>query len=157
MAVMGKRPKVEKGGVMNKIHGKIVDIESSRYMSVVEVQCGEEIFSSVALETPATADYLRVGNEVDLHFKETSVMVAKGLTGSLSVRNRCKGVVKEVRVVGVYSTVRFDFLGVEVNATITKRSAERLGLAPGVEAEWLVKTQEVVITPVGGACSMTCD
>jgi molybdopterin-binding protein len=63
--------------------------------------------------------------------------------------------VKDVKTAGVYSTVRFDFLGTEVNATITKRSAVRLGLAPGVEAEWLVKTQEVAITPVGGACPLT--
>lgn len=140
---------------MNKLRGIIVDIEASKFMSIVEAQCGEEIFSAVALETPAGAEYLRVGKEVDLHFKEAATMVAKNLTGQLSVRNRCKGVVKDVKTVGVYATIRFEFLGTEVNATITARSAERLALAPGVEAEWLVKTQEVSVTPVGGACPMT--
>lgn len=139
---------------MNKLCGKIVDIEASKFMSIVEVQCGEEIFSAVALETPASAEYLRVGKEVDLHFKESATMVARGLAGQLSVRNRCKGTVKDVKTVGVYSTIRFDFLGTEVNAVITARSAEILALAPGVEAEWLVKTQEVSVTPVGGACPL---
>jgi molybdopterin-binding protein len=152
---MKKEFQIERGAAVNKLRGKIVDIEASKFMSIVEAQCGEEIFSAVALETPASAEYLRVGKEVDLHFKESATMVARGLTGMLSVRNRCKGTVKDVKTVGVYSTIRFDFLGTEVNAVITARSAKRLALAPGVEAEWLVKTPEVYVTPVGGACPMT--
>jgi|GEM_PF-589685 len=140
---------------MNRLRGKIVGVEAAKIQSIVEVQCGYGIFSALALETPATADYLKAGTEVDLYFKEIQTSLGRNLTGLLSLRNRGSVVVRSLKAKGVFTEVLLDGPGTAVTAVISTRSAERLGLAPGVAVEWLVKTHDVTIVPAGGACPLT--
>ena len=140
---------------MNRLRGKIVGVEAAKFQSIVEVQCGDGILSALALETPATADYLKEGTEVDLYFKKIQTSLGRNLTGLLSIRNRGSAVVRSLKAKGVFTEVLLDGAGTAVTAVISTRSAERLGLAPGVEVEWLVKTHDVTLVPAGGACPLT--
>lgn len=73
---------------MNRLNGQIAAIDSNSHMSLVDVAVGDDVFTATLLETPETADYLKVGNKVTLLFKETEVALAKDLSGLISLRNR---------------------------------------------------------------------
>jgi molybdopterin-binding protein len=64
----------------------------------------------------------------------------------ISARNRLVGIVKEITGDGVLCEVTLDLgNGQEIVSVITRSSAERLGLKPGVEAMALIKSTEVLL------------
>ena len=128
---------------MNKLTGTIVGIESSQHMSMVDIDVDGHIFSSVVLETPQTAEYLKEGTKVTLLFKETEVSIAKNLSGQISLRNRFKAVIKGIERSPILTKVILNYQQGEIISIISTRSADRLELKPGDEVEWLVKTNEV--------------
>ena len=128
---------------MNKLSGKIIQIESSQHLSIVDIDVGGDIFSAVVLETPKTADYLKEGNAVTLLFKETEVSIAKNLKGAISLRNRFKAVIKKIETSPILSKIVLSYKNLGIISIISTRSVDRLGLRQGDEVEWLVKTNEV--------------
>ncbi len=88
----------------------------------------------------------------------TAVRAALGLTTSppqtrpedatmqISARNRLVGIVGEITGDGVLCEVTLDLgNGQEIVSVITRSSAERLGLKPGVQATALIKSTEVLL------------
>ncbi len=64
----------------------------------------------------------------------------------ISARNALRGVVREITSDGVLCEVTLDLgNGQEIVSVITRSSAERLGLTPGVEATALIKSTEVLL------------
>lgn len=138
---------------MNALKGKVRKVESSPFVSLVEVESEGLLFSALSLETPATADHLVPGSEVELIFKETETLVALDLSGKISLRNRAKDPIVRIKANPLFTHVTFNHGGTEVTATITTASAEGMGLKEGMEAEWLVKTHEMNVRDLGGCCS----
>ena len=128
---------------MNKLIGKIIQIESSQHMSMVDIDVNGDVFSSIILETPATATYLKQGNQITMLFKETEVSIGKNLSGLISLRNRFKAIIKELEKSDILTKVLLDYKGKEIISIITSRSSQKLALAVGDSVEWLVKTNEV--------------
>jgi len=128
---------------VNKLTGKIVLVESSQHMSMVDIDVQGDVLSSIVLETPASAPYLKLGNSVSLLFKETEVSIAKNLSGLISLRNRFKATVKRIEKSEILTKVFLNYKGNEIISIISTRSAQKLGLINGDDVEWLVKTNEV--------------
>lgn len=63
----------------------------------------------------------------------------------LSARNQLVGRVRSVVSEGLMAEVTLAIAPQDIVAVITRRSADRLGLAPGVEAVAVVKSTEVMI------------
>ena len=64
----------------------------------------------------------------------------------ISARNALRGVVREITGDGVLCEVTLDLgNGHEIVSVITRASAQRLGLQPGVEATALIKSTEVLL------------
>lgn len=134
---------------MNKLTGKVVLVESSQHMSMVDIDVDGDVFSSIVLETPATASYLKQGSSVTLLFKETEVSIGKNLTGSISLRNRFKATIDRIEKSDILSKVYLNYQGKEIISIISTRSAQKLALADGDDVEWLVKTNEVSLLKEG--------
>ena len=67
-------------------------------------------------------------------------------TMQISARNALTGVVKDISGDGVLCEVTLDLgNGHEIVSVITRSSAQRLGLAPGVTATALIKSTEVLL------------
>lgn len=130
---------------MNRLKGQIVAIDSNSHMSLVDVAVGDDVFTATLLETPETADYLKVGNKVTLLFKETEVALAKDLSGLISLRNRVPVVVRNIERGGILSAVTLDYAGKALMSVITTRAVERLQLAVGEQIEALVKANEIAL------------
>ncbi len=134
---------------MNKLKGRIIDIESSPHMSIVDVDVDGDIFCSLVLETPQTADYLKKGTSITLLFKETEVSIARNLTGEISLRNRFKAVIRKLEPSQILTKVVLDYKTKEIVSIISSRSAQSMGLRPGDCVEGLVKTNEVSLLREG--------
>ena len=130
---------------MNRLRGCIISIQSNDHVSLVDVDVSGDTFTATLLETPEDALYLRVGNVVDVLFKETEVSLAKGLTGLISLRNRVNTTVKLVRSGVILSEVVLDYRGQPISSIITTGSIKRLDIKPGDEVEALVKANEVTL------------
>lgn len=63
----------------------------------------------------------------------------------LSARNQLRGNIRTVRAVGLMVEVAIDLAPQEIVAVITKASAERLGLSPGIDALAVIKATEIMI------------
>ena len=110
---------------------------------MVDIDVDGDIFSSIVLETPASADYLKKGNSVDLLFKETEVSIGKNLSGLISLRNRFKATVIRIERSEILAKIFLKYKDQEIVSIITSRSVQKLGLIDGDAVEWLVKTNEV--------------
>jgi len=136
---------------MNKLRGRITHIESNDHVSLVDVDVMGDSFTATLLETPDDAPYLRVGNVVEVLFKETEVSLAKGLSGLISLRNRVLTTVKQVRSGVILSEVVLDYRGQTISSIITTCSIKRLDIKQGDELEALVKANEVTLMEVEDA------
>lgn len=114
-------------------------------MSLVDVAVGEHIFTATLLETPETADYLKIGKHVSLLFKETEIALAKNLSGLISLRNRVSVTVSAIKRGDILSAVTLDFAGARLVSVITSRAIERLDIKLGDQLEALVKANEIAL------------
>jgi molybdopterin-binding protein len=130
---------------VNKLIGKVILVESSRHMSMVDIDVDGDVFSSIVLETPATAAYLKQGKQVALLFKETEVSIGKNLSGMISLRNRFEATVKKIEKSEILSKIFLNYRDREIISIISSRSVQKLALADGDHVEWLVKTNEVTL------------
>ncbi len=128
---------------MNRIRGKIIEIESDGDLSLVTIEAEQTLFSSTVIDTPDTASYLKEGREVYMVFKETEMSISKGLSGGLSLRNRFPGAVTAIDRGKILTKVELDFRGRLLRSIITTRSAHSLELKVGDRVEGMVKTTEV--------------
>jgi molybdopterin-binding protein len=110
---------------------------------MVDIDVDGDVFSSIVLETPATAAYLKQGSIVTLAFKETEVSIAKNLSGLISLRNRFKATINRLEKSDILTKVFLNYKSKAIISIISSRSAHKLGLANGDAVEWLVKTNEV--------------
>jgi molybdopterin-binding protein len=133
---------------MNKLRGRITRIESNDHVSLVDVDVSGDNFTATLLETPEDAPYLKVGNSVNVLFKETEVSLAKGLTGLISLRNRVVTTVKQVRSGVILSEVLLEYRGQRISSIITTGSIKRMDIKAGDEVEALVKANEVTLMEV---------
>lgn len=133
---------------MNRLRGRITRIESNDHVSLVDVDVMGDSFTATLLETPDDAEYLKVGNTVEVLFKETEVSLAKGLSGLISLRNRVDTTVIQVRSGVILSEVVLDYRGQSISSIITTRSIGRLDLKAGDKVEAMVKANEVTLMEV---------
>lgn len=131
---------------MNQLQGTITAIESAGDISLVTILAAGESFSSLVLDTPATAAWLQAGKNIVMVFKETEMSIGKGLSGGLSLRNRFPATVRQIDSGSILSCVQLDFKGHALQAVITSRSVAELQLTQGDAVVGLVKTNEISLT-----------
>ena len=96
-------------------------------------------------EAAVAAVRAALGTEADMS-APTPPELGAGGPMQISARNALTGVVKEITGDGVLCEVTLDLgNGQEIVSVITRSSAQRLGLAPGVTATALIKSTEVLL------------
>ena len=130
---------------MNKLIGKIIDVQSSDNMSIVQVDVQGDVFSSIVLEGKKGPLSYKKNDKVTLLFKETEVGIAKNLTGMISFRNRFKSIVEKIEKGPLLAKVTLNYRNNPIESVISTQSASQLKLSENEEVEWLVKTNEVTI------------
>lgn len=131
---------------MNKLFGQITNITTSGNISLVEAKVDDVILSAMIIGNSDNTEFLKLGNNVHLLFKESEVSLAKNFEGEISLRNQLKGPILKIKKGIVFSEITFNFKGNEMISLITTRSVERLGLDIGDVITGFIKSNEVILS-----------
>ena len=130
---------------MNKLKGKIVDIQSSDNISIIHVDIEGDVFSSIVLEGKKGPANYKIKDSVTLLFKETEVGIAKNLSGMISLRNRFKASIKKIDKGSILAKITLNYKNYTIESIISAESTNQMKLKDKEEIEWLVKTNEVTL------------
>ena len=131
---------------MNILKGHINSIKVNGDLSIVKVKVGEVVFSTILIDTPETAPYLRVDNEVKVIFKETEVILGVGDMSGISLRNKMTGKVSHIESDTLLSKVSIDTEMGTITSIITSNAVKQLQIALDMELTAMVKTNELMLS-----------
>lgn len=126
--------------------GTIVELRTEGQMSLVSIKVGSHLISSIVLETPASASYLANGGQVNVLFKETEVILAKGPVEGISVQNKLPGKIVEIESAVLLSRVTIDIGTDKIVSIITTKGASQLNLKVNDEIVAMIKTNEITLS-----------
>jgi molybdate transport system regulatory protein len=130
---------------MNSLKGEIEQIDISGNLSLVGLKVGECHFKSIVVETPETVDYLRIGGEVDVLFKETEVIIGLGDNLQISLRNKMVSTITSIEKGKLLAKLVLQTNAGDVISIITSNAVENLGLKEGLQVMAMVKTNEILL------------
>lgn len=128
---------------MNSLSGHIAAIEAHGSIAIVDVAVATHQFTATLLGSAEQLSTWKIGQAVQLLFKETEVALAKNLSGQISLRNRFPGTVTSIDIGQVLARVIINMNNIQISSVITSRSARGLQLAVGDQVEGLVKSNEM--------------
>ncbi|PKV49065.1 molybdate transport system regulatory protein [Aquimarina sp. MAR_2010_214] len=131
---------------MNVLQGKITSIKTNGSLSLVTVGIDDIYFNTIIIETPDTASYLKQGNHIKMIFKETEVIVGKGVEHSLSIQNKAIGEIINIKKGKLLSTVIIDSTVGHLTAIITSDAADQMQLEIGEKITAMIKTTEIMLS-----------
>lgn len=131
---------------MNILTGKIASVTPSGELSLVRVSCADVLITAIVIDTPETAPYLKPDSSVKLLFKETEVIIGKGIDHKVSLQNQLMGTIASLEKGTLLSKVTIAAKAGEVNSIITTQAANQLGLAVGTQACAMIKTNEIMLS-----------
>lgn len=131
---------------MNILTGTISQIQSHEGISLVKVRSGEVIFSSIVLDTPETAHYLKVENTVKIIFKETEVIISKDLKANISIQNQLLCRIDAIKKGVILSEINLMHEDQIIKSIITSNACEQLDLKENDSVMALIKTNEVSLS-----------
>ncbi len=131
---------------MNNLRGKIKTIKTHGNISQVKVDLGEVCFCTVIIETPKTASYLKIGNPIQVVFKETEVIIGKGKQEDNSIQNKVEGKIIEMEKGKILSKVIIKTGIGKISSFLTTDSAEILELEIGTQVCAMIQTTEIMLS-----------
>lgn len=131
---------------MNTLEGEIESIKTHGSLSLVKIKVDTIFFSTIVIETPDTATYLKLGNNVNVLFKETEVIIGKGLEHAVSMQNKIVGKIIEIKEGEILSKLTIDSTVGKITAIITANAVLQLELKIGETVTAMVKTTEVMLS-----------
>lgn len=83
---------------MNSLQGTISEISTIAGISVVQVSLDEKNhMQSIVMETPQSSSHIKIGNKVEICFKETEVIISTERPTSSTIDNCIKGQITKIR------------------------------------------------------------
>lgn len=131
---------------MNRLTGQIKNIDICKDLSLVKVQCGSVILSSIVIETPKTVDYLIKEGVIDVLFKETEVIISRNKEKWISLQNQIPCCILKIKEGRLLSSLSLDFEGQEIGSIITSNAVKNLELKEGMNVYAMIKTNEMMLS-----------
>ncbi len=131
---------------MNIFKGKITSIKVSGNLSLVEVNVDGILFKSIVIETPGTAAWLVDDNEINVIFKETEVVIGKGLQHAVSMQNKIPGEIFEIDNGALLSKITISTNVGKIVSIITYKAVQQLQLQVGETVTAMIKTNEIMLS-----------
>ncbi len=131
---------------MNTLKGNINALNTHGRLTIVTLDVNGILLQSIIIENPDTVAYLKLGNPIQVMFKETEVVIGKGTDIPISMDNRIEGIITEITKGELLSSVHMDSQAGAIKATLTSESVSRLQLQIGENAAAFVKTTEIMLS-----------
>lgn len=131
---------------MNNLKGKILAINTNGSLSLVTIKIKDDVtFKAIVIDTPDTAAYLKKDNLIKVLFKETEVVIGANIDHQISLQNRIKGTVKEIKQGALLSKVVIATKVKDIVAVISTAAIKELSLEENKEVQAMVKLNEIMI------------
>lgn len=131
---------------MNTFSGVIASIKVSGNISLITIDVNNIFFKTMVIETPATAAWLKMDNRINVIFKETEVILGKGLEHLVSLQNRVPGKIIDIQKGELMSKVVVDTAVGDIVAVISLDAVLQLDLQVGETVSAMIKTNEIIIS-----------
>lgn len=131
---------------MNAIVGRVVKIQQSGSITLVDVDVKGLALSALMINLPPGSAWIHEGGPIGVLFKETEVSLGKNVQGMISLRNQLPCTVRSVARGELLTIVTLDFFGLALTSAITTRSADMLALRPGDAVTAFIKANEITLT-----------
>jgi len=131
---------------MNILKGKIATIKTKGSLSLVKINVNDIFLKTIIIETPKTASYLKKGNPIKVIFKETEVILGKGITHLLSLQNKIPGTVIEIEKGDFLNKITVDSEVGKIAVIITSEAVEELQLNLNDEVTAMMQSTEIMLS-----------
>jgi molybdate transport system regulatory protein len=130
---------------MNILPGIIEETKTQGNLTLVKVMVADIPFTSIVIETPESAPYLKSGTPVKVIFKETEVIIGKH-SEVISLQNRIPARITEINSGELLTQLSLEYQSYSINSIITTNAVRQLQLEPGNEVIAMVKTNEIMLS-----------
>lgn len=131
---------------MNILKGNIEKITVSGSLTLIGIKVKDLSISAIVIDTPETAPYLKEGVKIDVVFKETEVIIGKGNTDGISMRNKFKGIINSIESKELLSKINIKTSVGNISSIITTNAVKELKLSVGSNVTAMVKTNEILLS-----------
>lgn len=131
---------------MNSLLGNITEITTEGSLSLVKIQVQQTVFTSIVIDTPETASYLKTGSTIKLLFKETEVILAKKITGIISLQNKIDCTVDSFEKGALLCKIVLNFETAKITSVITRNAFDQLEIQENDEITAMIKTNEISLS-----------
>lgn len=132
---------------MNKLKGKIFNIQTTEGITLVDIRIGDDEFSSLIINSESTDEYISVGNEINMLFKETEISVKNFHERHNKKRqNKIITELEAIRKGDILSELKFRYKENRLTVIILTRLLEELALKIDEKAILIFRTQEILLS-----------
>lgn len=132
---------------MNRFSGKISKIDVNGSLSLVTVAASERItIKTIIIETPETAAYLKIGNTIQVLFKETEVVLGLNQKHAISLQNRINGTIIQIEKGALLSKVVIDTEIGSLVSVVSTEAIKELNLEENQEVITMIKLNEIMLS-----------
>lgn len=128
---------------MNLLTGEITTIKTEGSLSLVKVMVQDCAITSIVIETPESASYLRIGNKIKIVFKETEVVLAKAFSGAISLQNKLDCTVHSFEKGALLCKIMLNFQDTQITSVITRNAFNQLYIQEKDSVLAMIKTNEI--------------
>lgn len=132
---------------MNILKGNITNIKGSESLSLVKIAVGSTTFTAIIIDTPESEDYFKIGNSVNVYFKETEVIIAKNEPLNISIQNKIICKIDSMKQGEILTELHLSFGEFNIKSIITSNAVKTLNLKNDDFVLALIKTNEVSLSP----------
>ena len=131
---------------MNSLLGNIIQIKTEGSLSLVQLKVQNCVLTSIVIDTPETSDYLEIGNQVKVLFKETEVILAKNISGTISLQNKIECIVHSFEKGELLCKIVLIFGAFKITSVITRNAFDQLIIQENDEITAMIKTNEISLS-----------
>lgn len=128
---------------MNVLRGEVIELLNEGDIVIVKIRIKGQIFSVLMLGITFLSD-LKIGNEVDLLFKEHE-LAFMSLNSKTSVENTFEAKITGLKKGKLLWNVEFDFEGLKLYSIITALKGEKLELKENELWLCFVKANDIIL------------
>jgi len=130
---------------LNILPGTIRDLQVHGNLTLVKVAVSDITITSIVIETPETANYLKVGAPVKVMFKETEVIIGKSGV-DISLQNQIPVKLVAIEQGQLLCQLNMQYQEYTLCSIITSNAVKQLQLQPGAEVIAMIKTNEIMLS-----------
>jgi len=131
---------------MNVLLGNITEITTDGSLSLVKLKVQNTVLTSIVIDTPETSDYLKTGNKIKVIFKETEVILAKKISGIISLQNKIDCIVNSFEKGALLCKIVLNFETAKITSVITRNAFDQLDIQENDEITAMIKTNEISLS-----------